>query len=334
MVREAIQVNPRNESVTQIACDPKAQMNGLSFLWLEITGKCNLECIHCYTESNKHVHLYGLMQRSNWLKVIDEAINSGCHSIQFIGGEPTLHPSLNEFICYAYERGVTFVEVYTNATSLTKERLRFFKEYGVSIATSFYSKHREVHERITRGGGSFDRTVAGIESVLEEGVPLRVGLISMDAINEDGQREAADFLKSLGVTNIGYDRLREVGRGLIGRTIDDPCESLCGQCWKSRLCITPNGDAYPCVFSRKFRVGNVLDAPLSEIITDSALVETREHLREQLLHLEAQPCGPQCSPGCSPACGPTCNPWNCNPSCSPGAPTPWCNPTSRDVNPI
>jgi len=28
-------------------------MNDLSFLWLEITGKCNLTCSHCYADSGQ-----------------------------------------------------------------------------------------------------------------------------------------------------------------------------------------------------------------------------------------------------------------------------------------
>src|SRR5215470_4992195 len=120
---------------------------GLSFLWLEITQKCNLECIHCYADSSPHAPLFGRMRKSDWISVIDDAASVGCRAIQFIGGEPTVHPDLNLFIFRARSRGVELIEVYTNATALTKERLNFFRENGVSVATSFYSCRGEVHEK-------------------------------------------------------------------------------------------------------------------------------------------------------------------------------------------
>jgi len=48
-------------------------MSGLSFLWLEITEKCNLACSHCYAESGPLGDLYGKMSYANWCRVIDES---------------------------------------------------------------------------------------------------------------------------------------------------------------------------------------------------------------------------------------------------------------------
>jgi MoaA/NifB/PqqE/SkfB family radical SAM enzyme len=93
--------------------------DGLRFLWLEITEKCNLTCTHCYADSGPRASLHGSMDYEAWIRVIDEAAELGCTAIQFIGGEPTLHPHLQEFIAHAKYRGIQFVEVYTNATRLT-----------------------------------------------------------------------------------------------------------------------------------------------------------------------------------------------------------------------
>jgi uncharacterized radical SAM superfamily Fe-S cluster-containing enzyme len=50
--------------------------------------------------------------------VIDEAYDAGCRQLQFIGGEPTLHPSLDSFIRHAAEKGYEFIEVFTNTNSM------------------------------------------------------------------------------------------------------------------------------------------------------------------------------------------------------------------------
>jgi MoaA/NifB/PqqE/SkfB family radical SAM enzyme len=41
-------------------------INDLRFLWLEITGKCNLFCTHCYAESGPQAELYGNMTYCDW----------------------------------------------------------------------------------------------------------------------------------------------------------------------------------------------------------------------------------------------------------------------------
>lgn len=126
-------------------------MNDLSFLWLEITAKCNLTCSHCYAESGPQVELYGNMTHGDWTSVLDEAAELGCRSVQFIGGEPTMHPRLHDLVDHANHRGFEFIEVYTNATRLGTKLLGCFQRSGVHVATSFYSDDPVVHEQITQG---------------------------------------------------------------------------------------------------------------------------------------------------------------------------------------
>jgi MoaA/NifB/PqqE/SkfB family radical SAM enzyme len=78
--------------------------NDLSFLWLEITAKCNLLCTHCYADSGPRGDLHGNMTYSDWTRVIDEAAELGCPSVQFIGGEPTIHPRLADLVDHANHR--------------------------------------------------------------------------------------------------------------------------------------------------------------------------------------------------------------------------------------
>src|SRR5262249_1460724 len=111
---------------------------GLDFLWLEITGKCNLACTHCYADSSPMKPLSEGLTYSDWLKIISEAYELGCRQIQFIGGEPTLHPDICSLISYAKETGFDFIEVFTNATRLSRELIQCFVENNVNVAASFY----------------------------------------------------------------------------------------------------------------------------------------------------------------------------------------------------
>jgi hypothetical protein len=62
-----------------------------SFLWLEITGRCGLGCSHCYAGSGPSGS-HGAMTAGDWRSVISQAADLGVSMVQFIGGEPTLHP--------------------------------------------------------------------------------------------------------------------------------------------------------------------------------------------------------------------------------------------------
>jgi MoaA/NifB/PqqE/SkfB family radical SAM enzyme len=72
----------------------------LRFAWLEITGKCQLSCAHCYAESGP-TGTHGAMSGADWHRVIDQAADLGVRMVQFIGGEPTLHPDLPELVDHA-----------------------------------------------------------------------------------------------------------------------------------------------------------------------------------------------------------------------------------------
>ena len=309
------------------------KLEGLRFMWLEITEKCNLECSHCYVESSPQKPLYSSMTDEDWLRVMDEAAKLGCKGIQFIGGEPTMHPALERFIEHAHYLHFETIEVYTNATRLSPRVLAFMREHGVRIATSFYACDPLIHEKITRRKGSFKQTVDSIKSILDFGLPLRVGLIEMEE-NRDRIPETMEFLRSLGVLDIGTD----IARGF-GRAKESSIQGLCGSCWNGNLCVSTNGDCFPCIMSRDFIVGSVLAENLESIVQGRRTQMFREKIYnevwlpslpqdERMSSVMNGPCTPNRGET-RKTCGPD-SPW-CTPNrggtrkgCGPDSP--WCHP--------
>jgi MoaA/NifB/PqqE/SkfB family radical SAM enzyme len=128
----------------------------LSFLWLEITGRCQLSCTHCYAESGPQ-GTDGTMADGDWFRVIDQAAELSLRMVQFIGGEPTLHPSFVALVRHALSRSLA-VEVFSNLTHVSPAMWDVISHPGVSLATSYYSDSAGQHEAITRGRGSHART--------------------------------------------------------------------------------------------------------------------------------------------------------------------------------
>ncbi|HEY0603531.1 MAG TPA: radical SAM protein [Herpetosiphonaceae bacterium] len=334
-------------------------LQGLSFLWLEITTKCNLECVHCYADAGPHQHLFGRMKTQDWLTVLKDGADHGCKQVQFIGGEPTMHPDLSQMISVSSSLNYTLIEVFTNATMLNEQLIRTFKEHNVRIATSFYSDDPNIHDSITTRRGSFARTVKGIKRVLEAEIPIRVGIIEMQE-NVGHALRAKHFLEEIGVSDIKIDFQRGVGRGTRAEDSVDQMAQLCGECWKGKLCVTALGRVYPCVFARFVDLGSVRNG-IDHIVVDDMLLEFRTTLKNYRADHNAMadaqlatttddfsligcnpntcsPCNPQtftlpmepCSPlrPCSPLSDPCSPDRRCSPLSDPCSPDRPCSPQS------
>jgi MoaA/NifB/PqqE/SkfB family radical SAM enzyme len=278
------------------------------FIWLELTGKCQLQCEHCYADSGpsgKH----GSMQVENWMEVIDDAAATGVEMVQFIGGEPTLHPALPALISHAVSNGLK-VEVFSNLFYVSSAVWDAFQLPGISVATSYYSTDEGVHDLITGQRRSHAKTKENIARLVAAGVPLRVGIIDVNDA-QDVESARAELL-AVGVddASIGMDYLRGVGRGV--STPVDPIEQFCGNCSGGVLAVMPNGDTHPCVFARQSRALRDPRAILQHSF------DSRVHTDGNDSTECSEDCWPKCAPNCSPSCSPSCVPMgNCRPVVGP-----------------
>ncbi|MGW7292406.1 radical SAM protein [Streptomyces xiamenensis] len=299
------------------------------FLWLDLTRKCQLACVHCYNASGPD-GTHGTMTREHWISLLNQADALGVRHVQLIGGEPTMHPDAAGLVRHALFRGLE-IEVFSNLVHVSDGWWTLFQRDGVTLATSYYSDRAEAHDAMT-GRRSHARTRANIKRAVGLGIQLRVGIIGNDdrAINA-----ARRDLKDLGVVRIGADHIRAFGRG--GREqVPDP-GNLCGQCGKGRASIGPNGEVSPCVLSGWMSVGNVQDRPLAAILGSTAMAEANATIRSATqgealcrpdkdcqptdkCYPDQQPCYPAQPPQSPPRCNPTIQ------ECSPGYEDSHCSP--------
>lgn len=287
----------------------------LHFLWLEITGRCNLECVHCYSDSSPRVATR-ISAVDDWGRVLADGSAAGCRAVQFIGGEPTLHPALPDLIQRARALGYSFVEVYTNGSAFTGVLKAAFASHRVALAFSVYSHEPEVHDAVTLRPRSHGKTIASIQWALENNLPVRVSIIDV-GMNHDAIAETAGWLSALGVSSVAVDRERGVGRAIERHVAASQLDELCGHCWEGKLCVGSQGMIYPCVFSRGYPVGTMAEG-LPAVLEGEPLKAFRESYRDRVTSASNR-CVPQCGPDCSPA---TCPPHTCRPTtCSPAAST-------------
>jgi MoaA/NifB/PqqE/SkfB family radical SAM enzyme len=259
------------------------------------------------------------MTAQDWSRVISEAASLGVSRVQFIGGEPTLHPHFAPLVRDAIDAGMS-VEVFSNLVQVREEWWSLLQSRNVSLATSYYSDLDEEHGAVTGRRSSHSRTRANIAEAVRRGVRLRVGIIDV----LDGQRveQARAELLALGLTDVRRDRVREVGRGARSQP---RVSELCGRCGRKQAAIGPNGDVWPCVLSRWMCAGNVRTTSLARVLTGDAWYAAVAAIPAP----RGGHCNPhqgECKPttgdsrDCAPAERPACNPKFCNPDMAPRNP--------------
>lgn len=265
----------------------------VAFLELEITRVCAAACLHCYSNSGPAGGT-GKMMSSDWMRVIQQAgRHPSIEAVQFIGGEPTMHPTFLDLARFALLQGLQ-VAVFTNLIKVTPDLWELYADDRVHLSTSWYSAAPEQHDLITRRPGSYKATWANLVEARRRGIDVKVGLVEvLDGQNIDG---ALALLDALGVTNRTLDRVRPVGRAAERGhlpSIDD----LCGRCGRGRAAIDTDGRLMPCVLGRHLSAGNVRDTPLGELLAS-------QEWRDMVLSVPAQGSCATCAPADSNDCDP------------------------------
>jgi MoaA/NifB/PqqE/SkfB family radical SAM enzyme len=266
-------------------------------LWLDLSRKCQLSCAHCYNASGPDGD-HGTMTMADWTDVLDQAAQVDVEKVQFIGGEPTLHPDFPVLVEHALDLGLD-VEVYSNLVHVSERCWELFQRRHLSLATSYDSDTAGTHNAVT-GRPSHARTRGNIERAVHLGIPIRVGVITDDP---EIERAALRDLSALGVTRAGVDHVRPYGRAAHGSP--DPA-GLCGGCGRGKAAIGPSGEVTPCVFSGWMGVGNVRETPLGTILAGDAMAKATVSI--------------QAVTGASPWCRPD------DEECTPGFPGTECSP--------
>lgn len=267
----------------------------LDFIWFEIiTSDCNESCLHCYADSMppSHRRAKGLpvleeagtagLSYDEWCSLIREGAALGCKDCQFIGGEPLLYRdgkrTVLDLASYAREVGYESIEIFTNGTLLTDEKIARIKELELKIAVSVYSDDPAVHDAVTQTPGSHAKTMQALRKLRAADIPVRVGFVAMRK-NEQTIQSTIEFIDNLGVPGSHPDPLRPKGRGQNAallptpKTIIDYGVMLSPQffvdkqtlahyatghsCLAGKITITENGDVLPCIFSREQVAGNI-----------------------------------------------------------------------------
>jgi len=149
----------------------------LTWLDIELTERCNLDCIHC--SINRPAG--DLDARSRELRteevehLLESAAALGCLTVRFTGGEPLLRDDFEEIYLFARKIGIR-VMLFTNATLITPQLAGLLARVPPreKIEVSVYGMRESSCEAVTGTPGSFEAARRGIGLLLERRIPFIV----------------------------------------------------------------------------------------------------------------------------------------------------------------
>lgn len=149
----------------------------LTRLDIELTERCNNNCIHCCINlpADDIRAKEQELTTAEVKEILKEAASLGCLTVRFTGGEPLLREDFAELYLFARKLGLK-VLLFTNVTLITLRLAELFACIPPleKIEISVYGMKRRSYEAVTRIPGSFEAAWRGINLLLEKKIPFVV----------------------------------------------------------------------------------------------------------------------------------------------------------------
>jgi len=140
---------------------------------IDLTSRCNLSCNICFADSNKSLYEPSFDEVYLMLRKLREQKPAACTTIQFTGGEPTIHPNFHDIVRASKDLGFTHIQVASNGIKLSDPEFAMkAREAGLQyIYLQMDGVTDEVFEQI-RGKKLLEMKLKVIESARQAGLRI------------------------------------------------------------------------------------------------------------------------------------------------------------------
>src|SRR5579871_3700108 len=160
-----------------------------SVLTVDLTNRCNMMCDPCFMDANQ----VGYVHELTWeeiQEVLDNALKIKPRrqmSVQFSGGEPTMHSRFIDAVAYAKKIGYNSVQAATNGIEFAKSKEYCKKAFEAGLRYAYLqfdgigndaNSHRQV-------GNLFDVKIRAIENMHEAGIEIILVTTIVNNLNND-----------------------------------------------------------------------------------------------------------------------------------------------------
>ena len=172
---------------------------------IEPTHRCNLSCTYCDKVDPKSPQ----METQAALQLIDELAELGTISVCFDGGEPLVHPDIEQFVRRAKHHKMR-VSMSSNGLLIAKRRSVL---EGIDVLKISIDGPSKIHDQ-GRGSGSFKRAMEGASIAHEAGCSVAIRM-TLASHNTPYVREVVSLAKELGIKALFQPAIGNVMDGTV-----------------------------------------------------------------------------------------------------------------------
>ena len=177
----------------------------------ELTGACNLACVHCRGSAVTEPHPDEITF-DEAKHFIDELVDIGKPILILSGGEPLMRKDVFDIASYGTEQGLRVV-LATNGVLVTPEIAQKMKEVGIQrVSVSIDGATAQSHDDFRGVPGAFEGALRGIDNLKNAGIPFQINT-TITKRNLDEIPKILAFAEELGAAALHIFLLVPTGRG-------------------------------------------------------------------------------------------------------------------------
>lgn len=150
----------------------------IDYMRISVIDSCNLNCYYCNPQdNNKNCQAINILSVKKVLCIVRAATRLGITHFRLTGGEPLLHPQIDEMVSQIKKiPGVRSVSLTTNAVLLA-QHAKQLKEAGIdSINVSLDTIDASEYEHITKKP-LLEEVEHGIDAAIECGIRVKINVV-------------------------------------------------------------------------------------------------------------------------------------------------------------
>jgi len=310
----------------------------LTSVIIHLTNACANRCPYCYAYTGENVHFANL---TTIYRILDELVNYGVSAVSFLGGDPLLHPDIEEFIKYANSHGLK-VTVMSNSMDFKSMNLTDVTNIVSCFETTIHGDCAEQHDAFCKHEGAYEELVFNLKALSDRGAKIGIALniipdnctnmysmiqslvkvekinisyIIMQRIVSMGKAcGSSDYKLTKEQANAALEQIAKIDRDFgINITVEDPfplcvIDSVYHKYMRAcewgftKAAINLNGDFSRCGADPRCLLGNILKTPISEIWETSPILKSFRNRDYLSDDCKKCPLVERCGGGCPLSC--------------------------------
>lgn len=186
----------------------------LNQIYFYLTEGCNLRCSHCWIQPKYQApgHSYPSLSLDLFRSIIEQAKPLGLSAVKLTGGEPLLHPQIDEILELIQLEGLGLV-VETNGILCTLKLARKMAACANPfVSVSLDGADAETHEWVRGVEGCFEGAQRGIRNLVAAGIRPQI-IMTVMRRNQDQLEKIVQLAEKLGAGSVKFNILHPIARG-------------------------------------------------------------------------------------------------------------------------